>query len=233
MRILMVLVIVVSMATVAMAQAHGDHNAKVKEELQKFFADLNEAMGKKDRPALERLYADEFQFIHGGGYVVDKARQINDIMNNDPLSSTPVPVPSFDNLITHGDVVILRTTNRGIAGTNIFAKRDGRWQVVQVQGTRLSPERKPVSIKMPLLDSFLGKYEFGPNAIATVTKEGDGLKWRAGNRPMVTLVPLSETRFFSRETDTEMSFTKNDKGQVTDVVLKIGVCQETKARKIE
>jgi len=233
MRTLLAIAIVLLLTSVAQPQAHGDPNAKTKEELQKLFTDLNQAIAKKDRAALERIYADEFQFVHGNGYVVEKAAQINGIMNNDSLLATPVPPPSFDRVLIYDNVVILRTNMRGLIGTNIFTKRDDRWQIVQVQGTRLAPERKAVSINPQLLDSFLGKYEFGPNAIATVTREGDVLKWRGGNRLPVTLVPLSETRFYGKETDSEMAFTKNDKGLVTDVVLKLGVCQETKARKIQ
>jgi len=65
--------------------------------------------------------------------------------------------------------------------------------------------------------AFPSKYQFGPNAIASVTSEGDSLKWRGGNRRPVTLVPLSEIHFFARETETEMMFVKDEKGQVTDV----------------
>jgi hypothetical protein len=112
-------------------------------------------------------------------------------------------------------------------------KKNGQWRLLQAQATRLAPERKPVNIDPKLLDSFVGKYQFGPNAIATVTREGDALRWRGGNRMPVTLVPLSETHFFSKETETEMMFVKNEKGQVTDVMLRVGACQDTKAKKME
>lgn len=234
MRIIGAIAVVLLLTSVALPQVRSDQNqTKVKDELQKLFADLNAAILKKDRAALERIYADEFQFIHGNGYVVDKSTQINGVMNNDSLAATPVPTPAFDNLLLYQDLAIYRRTDRGLIGSNIYAKRDGRWQIVQVQGTRLAPERKAVKIDPQLLDSFLGKYEFGPGAIATVTREGDTLRWRGGNRPPVTLVPLSDTRFFAKETDSEMTFSKNDKGQVTDVVLKLGVCQESKAKKVE
>ena len=49
----------------------------------------------------------------------------------------------------------------------------------------------------------------------------------------VTLVPLSDTRFFAKETETEMTFVKNEKGQVTGVVLRLGSCQDSNAKKIE
>jgi len=233
MRILVVIAVLLLLPTGALPQGHNERDDKIKDELKKLFSDLNEAIVKKDRTTLERIYADEFQFIHGNGYVVDKTAQITGIMNNDSLASTPVPTPSFDSLLLYQDVAIYRRTDRGLMGSSIFVKRDGRWQVVQVQGTRLAPERKAVQINPQLLDSFLGKYQFGPNAVATVTREGDALRWRGGNRLPVTLVPLSDTRFFAKETDSEMMFTKNERGQVTDVVLRLGVCQDQRARKIE
>ena len=49
----------------------------------------------------------------------------------------------------------------------------------------------------------------------------------------VTLAPLSETHFFSKETETEMMFIKNENGQVTGVVLRVGSCQDSRAKKIE
>jgi hypothetical protein len=235
MRILLNAAIVFLLLTAALAhaQSHQPKEDKTKEEIQKLFSDLNEAITKKDRARLEQLYADEFQFIRPSGAVVNKASQIGGIMANDPVSATPVPAPATDNLLVYSDVAVARHTVRGSAISSIFVKKDGQWRLLQAQATRLAPERKPVNIDPKLLDSFVGKYQFGPNAIATVTREGDALRWRGGNRMPVTLVPLSETHFFSKETETEMMFVTNEKGQVTDVMLRVGACQDTKAKKME
>ena len=221
--------------TSALGQTHNvDTRAdKTREEIQKLFSDLNEAITKKDRVALERIYADEFQFVRPSGALINKTAQIEGAMNNDPLSSTPIQAPALDRMMVYGDAVILRNIVRGTSVNSIILKKDGRWQLFQVQATRLAPERSPIKLNPQLLDSFLGRFEFGPGAVATVTREGETLKWRGGNRMPVTLVPLSETHFFAKEAETEMTFIKNDKGQVTDVVLKVGSCQESKARKIE
>ncbi len=216
----------------ANAQSHGGKDEKTKDEIQKLFSDLNEAITKKDRARLEQLYADEFQFIRPSGAVIDKTKQISGIMANDPLLATPVPAPAHDSLMLYGDVAVARHTLRGTAISSIFVKKDGQWKLLQAQGTRLAPERNPITLDPKLLDAYVGKYQFGPNAIATVTREGDALKWRGGNRMPVTLVPLSETHFFSKETETEMMFVKNEKGQVTNVVLRVGACQDTKASKM-
>jgi hypothetical protein len=218
----------------AFGQATSEPNeSRTKEDLRKLFSDLNEAISKRDRVALERIYADEFQFVHTTGGVVDKTAQINNALANDRTSSVSVAAPTFEGLLVYGDVAILRTLERGVAGTNIYSKKSGRWQIVQVQGTRLPPERKPITLDPKALDAFLGKYEFAPGAYATVTKEGDALSWRPGARPKSTLLPLTDSRFYSKENDAEMTFSKDEKGQVTGVVLRLGVCQESKAKKIE
>lgn len=188
---------------------------------------------KRDRARLEQLYADEFQFIRPSGGVINKATQINGIMNSEPLASTPIPAPAPERLTVYGDAVVSRNTVRGTAITSIFVKKDGRWQLLQAQGTRLAGERNPINLDPKLLDSFVGKYEFGPNAVAVVTREGDTIKWRGGNRMPVTLVPLSETQFFAKETETEIMFVKNENGRVTGAVLRLGSCQDSNAKKIE
>ena len=236
MRIVMHVAIVLLLATpaaVAQAQGHEDKEGKTKEEIQKLFSDLNDAITKRDRPRLEQLYADEFQFIRPSGGVINKVTQISGIMSSDPIASMPIPAPAIENLMVYGDVVVARHTVRSTAVSSIFVKKDGHWQLLQAQGTRLAPERKPISLDPKLLDSFVGKYEFGPNAIATLTRDGDTLRWRGGNRMPVTLVPLSESQFFAKETETEMMFVKNENGQVTGVVLRLGSCQDSKAKKIE
>ena len=228
-------VLLLLLATSAFSQAHSgaSNEDKTKEQIQKLFSDLNEAIVKKDRARLEQLFADEFQFIRPSGAVLNKTTHIGAILASDPLSSTPVALAAADRLMLYGDVAVARNTVRSTAITSIFVKKNGQWQFLQAQSTRLAPERNPINLDPKLLDSFLGKYQFGPNAIATVTREGDVLRWRGGNRMPVTLVPLSETHFFAKEAETEMTFVKNENGQVTDVILRVGSCQDSKAKKIE
>ena len=235
MKIVTQVAIVLLLATPALAQVEGHQikEEKTKQEIQKLFSDLNEAITKRDRSRLEQLYADEFQYIRPSGGVINKVTQIGGIMSSDPIFSTPIPAPAIESLMMYGDVVVARHTVRNTAVTSIFVKKDGRWQLLQAQGTRLAPERNPITLDSKLLDSFVGKYEFGPNAIGTITREGDGIRWRGGNRMPVTLVPLSPTQFFAKETETEMMFVKNESGQVTGVVLRLGSCQDSKAKKIQ
>ena len=110
--------------------------SKVKNELEKLWNIMQDASVKKDRKALESFYADEFLFIHSSGQEDNKQRRIDAILSVNDYK--PAPMPSFDELYVYGDVAILRAkaANRG---TTIFAKKNGEWQVVQVQSTALPP----------------------------------------------------------------------------------------------
>ncbi|HET9713206.1 MAG TPA: DUF4440 domain-containing protein [Pyrinomonadaceae bacterium] len=205
---------------------------KAKEELRKLHSDYQEAGSKRDRAALERLFADGYVWVQGNGRVTTKAQHIENILGN--TSEFSGPAPSFDQLTLYGDTAILRVTERtGLFATTVFARTDGRWQFVHAQSTLLPLERKAVELDPKALDAFVGSYEFGPGAVATATKEGDALMWKGGRRPKVKLIPLSDTRFFVAESGVEMTFHKDDKGRATGVTLRIGTCQDSEAKRVE
>jgi len=58
MRIVMHVAIVLLLTTpaVVQAQGHQDKEGKTKEEIQKLFSDLNDAITKRDRARLDQLY---------------------------------------------------------------------------------------------------------------------------------------------------------------------------------
>jgi len=234
MRAFLLIVIVFLASSPAVSQVGGgqDKDTQARDGLRKLHADYNEAASKRDRAALERLFADGYVWVQGNGRVTTKAKHIENILSN--TSQFLMTIPSFDQLTVYGDTAILRATERdGLFATTVFARKDGRWQFVHAQGTLMPPERKAVEVDPKALDAFVGNYEFGPGAVATVTKEGDALMWKGGRRPKVRLMPLSDSRFFVAESGVEMTFRKGDKGQVTSVTLRIGSCQDSEAKRVE
>jgi len=227
------LAIAILLACSCVFAAQTDPVEKARSELQQLFADLNKAVVSKDRAGLERVYAEEFLFVHTTGRVVTRAEHIAFILRSeDPTRSNPVATPNLDGLRVYGDVAILRSSIPGVSGVNIYARKNGRWQIIQIQGTRLAPERKPVTIDPKIRDSYVGKYEFSPGAFAIVTVEDNQLKWKGGARAKVTLVPLSENQFFAEEQGSEMTFTRTPDGKVTGVTLRLGTCQESTGKRV-
>jgi len=232
MSILFAVIFVFFMTPFALAQAGGDlkKDTRVKEDLRKLWLEVQDAGSHRDRAALERLYADEFLFIHSTGGRENKTETINGIL---AISSRrPVPPPTFDELLVYGDLAVLRWPRDGQTSTTIYAKKDGRWQIVQIQSTRTPPERKAVKVDPKVLDSYVGKYEFVAG-VFTITKEGDALAAQGAGRPRVILIPASETQFFVKSNEGEFTFYKDERGQVTHVVRRVGSCQESKGKKVD
>jgi CubicO group peptidase (beta-lactamase class C family) len=87
-------------------------------------------------------------------------------------------------------------------------------------GTELKP--RPViqansDLSVAALDAVTGRYDYGIG-ILTVTREGKRLFAQLGQQPRVELFPKSETEFFWKVVDAQVSFFKDKDGNVTKAV---------------
>jgi Domain of unknown function (DUF4440) len=132
MRAFLLIVCVFLASPLALEQANTgqDKDAQAKEGLRKLYSEYNEAGSKRDRAALDKLFADGYVWVQGNGSVTTKTKHIDNILGN--TSQFSLPAPSFEQLTVYGDMAILRATeNRsGLFATTVFANRDRRWQFV-------------------------------------------------------------------------------------------------------
>ena len=70
-----------------------------------------------------------------------------------------------------------------------------------------------------VLDAYAGKYEVRPNVFATVTRQGNSLFVQIPLQQKMEFLPISDTKFFLKNSDTDMTFVRNDKGEVVEAVL--------------
>ncbi|HYT66676.1 MAG TPA: nuclear transport factor 2 family protein [Vicinamibacterales bacterium] len=189
----LVVLAALSMHAVA-AKAQSAPAESVKTELAALMADLNKAFLAKDRAALERIYADEFLFIHALGGPVDKKGQIDAMMASTGSAGLPV-TSSFDGLIVSGETAILRRPVEGRFGTTIYIKRAGRWQILQLQGTPIPTTRPTVDVSPDVLRSYAGRYKQDNGLIVNISVEGAELVLQVEGRQKLTLTADSETRF--------------------------------------
>lgn len=240
MRVLLTVFSIFLVTFAASGQTSGgaNKNEQVKEELRKLFVELNEAFEKRDRAALERIYADEFVWVHANGFVDDRATHINDAFSIEVR--TPLQVPNFDGLRVYGDAAINKhilppAGGRGaLYSTSVFARRDGRWQIVHVQGTLMLPERKTVKVDSKILASYVGRYENDAKESLTVTREGDSLLLavRRAGIPKRTLAATSDTQFFDK-LGSEINFSKDEAGRVAHFTIRLLNGREAKWKKVE
>lgn len=86
----------------------------------------------------------------------------------------------------------------------------------------LASERKEVTVSPRILAQYVGTYELAPDFSIAMTLEDGHLMTQATNQPKFPVFPESETRFFLKVVDAELEFIKNDKGEVTHLVLHQG-----------
>jgi CubicO group peptidase (beta-lactamase class C family) len=92
-------------------------------------------------------------------------------------------------------------------------------------------ERTTATIDPKILDALVGVYEIVPAFQMTVTREGDQLFVQATKQPKFPLFPESETKFFLKVVDAQVTFVKDDTGAVSHLILhQLG--KDQKARKL-
>ena len=84
--------------------------------------------------------------------------------------------------------------------------------------------RRSVAVDREVLETYVGTYE-SPSAIrGTIRRDGDRLFGQVTGQPEFQFYPESETEFFCKVVDSQVTFTKNEKGEVTGLVLHQGGC---------
>jgi CubicO group peptidase (beta-lactamase class C family) len=82
---------------------------------------------------------------------------------------------------------------------------------------------KPVARVDPsVYDAYAGEYELAPGFILTVTREGDHLMTQATGQSKVEAFPRSETEFFLKVVDAQITFVRGPGGVVDQLVLHQG-----------
>ena len=115
-------------------------------------------------------------------------------------------------------VVVLGNLN-GSAPNDIAAKLGA---VALGEKAVLTSERKEITVSPSILARYVGTYELSPAFSIVVTLEGNQLMDQATKQPKFPMFAESETEFFLKVVDAEIEFFKDDKGQVTHLVLHQG-----------
>jgi CubicO group peptidase (beta-lactamase class C family) len=91
-------------------------------------------------------------------------------------------------------------------------------------GVKLIPisERKEVTVSPKILADYAGTYEFTPEFSIVMTVEDGHLMTQATGQSKLQLFAESENMFFLKVVDAQVEFVRNDKGQVTYMVLHQG-----------
>lgn len=76
-----------------------------------------------------------------------------------------------------------------------------------------------VEIDPAILDRYVGQYALAPEFVLTVTREGDGLAVQATGQDKFPVFAESDTGFFYRVVDAQLTFEVGPDGKATSVTL--------------
>ncbi len=80
-------------------------------------------------------------------------------------------------------------------------------------------ERKAIKLEAKIFDAYVGQYQLAPTFVITISREGDRFFAEAIGQGKFELFAESQTDFFLTVVDAQITFVKDDKGQVTHLVL--------------
>lgn len=93
-------------------------------------------------------------------------------------------------------------------------------------------EKKEVQVDPKILESYVGEYELMPGFIINISVDGEHIYSQATGQAKFEIFPSSETEFFYKVVEAQITFVKSDEGEVTGMLLKQGG-QELPASKVK
>jgi CubicO group peptidase (beta-lactamase class C family) len=92
-------------------------------------------------------------------------------------------------------------------------------------------ERQAIKVEPRILDAYVGEYELAPNVTMTISREGERIMAQVTGQPKIEIFPEAETKFFLKVVEAQLTFIKDERGQVTHLILHQG--GEQRAKKIK
>ncbi|HEY5883407.1 MAG TPA: DUF4440 domain-containing protein [Pyrinomonadaceae bacterium] len=218
-------------------------NTKIEQEIRRLEREWFDSYISGDRAAFDRIVADDVVITYGNGRVGNKSEAMVEIKtaadSSYSLTSDEIQVRVYgDTAVVTGRVTEKGTFNgRNVNSqsryTDVWLRRNGRWQVVAAQNTRL-PQARPTaampSVTPNVSDANVGQYELAPNLIIAISRDGDRLFSEVGGRRS-ELASESDNRFSFPSANIKITFVKDANGQVTHMIVNDNG-REGQARKI-
>lgn len=164
--------------------------------------------------SLQQMYTP-FKGNYGYGWVIDSVFQEKRVQHGGGING-------FRTILMHfpeKDLFIVALSN-----TETYSERIGQDLAAIALGKPYDLPKSRTALQLPqrILDQYVGEYELAPNFILTFTVENGQFFTQATGQPKVEAFAESDSKFFLKVVDAQLTFNKNEKGEVTHVVLHQG-----------
>jgi CubicO group peptidase (beta-lactamase class C family) len=163
---------------------------------------------------------------YGFGWFIEKRRDRRVISHGGGIEGFNTIIGRYPD--QHVCVIALSNLNSGVLGrigNDLAAIAFG-------EAYEVPRPRTEVSLNPTMFDSYVGKYELRPGVVLAVSRDGDKLMTQLTGQPQAQIFPESQTKFFLKVVDAQLTFVKTADGRVTEVILHQGG-RDQAARRIE
>ncbi|EDP70686.1 beta-lactamase [Flavobacteriales bacterium ALC-1] len=137
-------------------------------------------------------------------------------VENNPSSSNPYDSLG-EALLASGDTI--QAVKNYKKSYELDKSNTNAIDVLKRVGIDTSAMTKTIAVPTKVLDSYVGNYELQPNFILTVTREDDRLFIQATGQGKIEAFPITESKFYSKVVDAQITFHKADSGEVNSLTL--------------
>jgi CubicO group peptidase (beta-lactamase class C family) len=167
------------------------------------------------RATLEKIFTP-FKNNYGYGWGIDEKNGHKRISHNGGINGFTTQINRYVN--DDACVIVLSNLTPGQVGkiTNDLSA------IALGEKPEEAKARTEIKLDPKVYDSYVGQYELTSGFTITVTKEEDRLFAQMTGQDKFELFPESEKDYFLKVVDAQVTFVKNDKGEVTQLVLHQG-----------
>ncbi|HEY1170519.1 MAG TPA: serine hydrolase [Verrucomicrobiae bacterium] len=126
------------------------------------------------------------------------------------------------------DAQISFQTDAGGKVTSLTLHQNGANQVAKKISDEEPKDKAAARVDVKIYDAYAGKYQLNPSMTFTVQRQGDRLMVQLSGQPFFEVFPESETKFFYKVVDAQLTFVKDDKGVKSLILHQNGLNQEAK-----
>ena len=215
--------IVAGITNILYDQPYESARRSIAESLRKTIVEKDVAAGIKQYRELKADKANEYDFseeeLNTLGYQLLQTKKAAESIEIFKLNveAYPQAFNTYDSLgeayMTHGDKELAIANYKKSLELN--PQNTGATKML----ASLTTERKEAKVDPKIYDTYAGDYELATNLVLTVTSEDGKLMGKATGQPKAELFPTSETEFFLKMVEAQITFVKNEQGQVTQLIL--------------
>ena len=126
---------------------------------------------------------------------------------------------TFVGLVPSRKLGVVVLTNTGGAGADDIGMHLLNPSLPLAPAPAAVPQRTAIELSPDILARYVGRYQLAPNFILDITVRDGAMYAQATAQPMVRLWPESETSFFLKEVDAQVTFERDAGGVATGLVL--------------